>query len=73
MITYKRGKITRRFEKVSDRARNEGLDCLVYAFAALKSIDAINWDRRRDELSLQHRPTSRPSAVSQLAGYGQRG
>ena len=42
MITYKRGKITRRFEKVSDRARIEGLDCFVYSYAAMKAIDVIN-------------------------------
>lgn len=69
MIRYQRGKIVRRYEKVSDRARNEALDCLVYAFAALRSIDAINWDRRQEELS-QQVPigrAGRPSIASMLA------
>jgi phage terminase large subunit GpA-like protein len=73
-IRYRRGKIERRYEKVSDRARNEALDCLVYSFAAMRSIDAPNWDRRQEELS-QEAPVgrpARPSIVSQLAEYNTR-
>ncbi len=56
VVRYSRGQPTRRFERIQGRAA-EALDCVVYGFAA-KQLLNINWQQRRDELSLQAEPNA---------------
>ena len=48
VVRYVRGQPTRRFERIG-KARNETLDCLVYAFAARTPVK-VRFDRREAEL-----------------------
>jgi phage terminase large subunit GpA-like protein len=50
IIRYRKGRPVRRFERVSQRARAEALDALVYAFAARQAVHNLNLDRREAEL-----------------------
>ena len=50
IVRYRKGRPVRRFERVSQRARAEALDALVYAFGAKQALPNINWDRREAEL-----------------------
>lgn len=49
VVRYHRGHPVRRFERISERARSEALDALVYAFAARQGVH-IQFDRREAEL-----------------------
>lgn len=68
VIRYKRGMPTRRFERISDRARAEALDATVYGFAARRALGTINFDSR--ERALRDPTAKRPSPASRLAGAG---
>jgi phage terminase large subunit GpA-like protein len=50
IVRHRKGRPVRRFERVSQRARAEALDALVYAFAAKQALPNINWDRREAQL-----------------------
>jgi phage terminase large subunit GpA-like protein len=63
IVRYKRGRPVRRFERVSQRARAEALDALVYAFAARQAVNTT-FDRREAELRGN---VERKSIASQLA------
>jgi phage terminase large subunit GpA-like protein len=64
VVRYSRGQPTRRFERVSGRARAEALDCLVYAHAARQAV-SVPFDRREAELRNAEQP--RRSFASMLA------
>lgn len=50
VIRYSRGRPTRSFEPIPGKGRQEGLDCLVYAFAARQIVN-VDPERRRQELA----------------------
>jgi phage terminase large subunit GpA-like protein len=58
VVRYSRGQPKARFERVSERRRNEALDCLVYATAA-RSAFAVNWQRQED-LAKAKEPVRKP-------------
>jgi phage terminase large subunit GpA-like protein len=64
VVRYKRGMPERRFEMVSERARKETLDALVYATAARSQV-TVSFDRREAEVRAQEPP--RKSIASRLA------
>lgn len=64
VIRYKRGLPTRRFERVSGRAKAEALDCLCYAFACRSAV-TIHFDAR--EQTLRNVPVDRRAVIKQLA------
>lgn len=64
VIRYRRGQPSRRFERVSQRARAEALDCMVYAFSARQAV-SIGFDQREAELRQNAPPP--PSSVIKSA------
>ena len=61
VVRYSRGQPAHRFERVPGRAA-EGLDCLIYAFAA-RQLVTINWRQRADEMRLVAPAATRPRNV----------
>jgi phage terminase large subunit GpA-like protein len=69
---YKQGQATRSWVK-PDRARNEALDCRVYAYAALKILNPV-WsalvDRVTDEQKTEPAPVEEKAAVAEKPNDG---
>jgi phage terminase large subunit GpA-like protein len=65
VIRYVKGRPVRRFERKSERARAEALDCLCYAFAARSGI-TIPFEQRVESLRSTTKAAS-GSLISQLA------
>lgn len=60
-LTYRRGQPVRSFQRIPGR-RAEGLDCLVYAFAARQIVNP-SWADRRDELRHAERAQAKKATV----------
>jgi phage terminase large subunit GpA-like protein len=72
VLRYRMGRAVRRYEPVSTRARNEAIDCMVYAFAARSPVH-VSFDRREDELkgtALPPRPLYEQLAHSGMGKSG---
>lgn len=61
VLRYRRGQPVRSFERIPGR-RAEGLDCLVYAFAARQIVNP-DWPARRAELAQIAAPAARAAPV----------
>ncbi len=64
VIRYKRGIPTRRWERVSGRAKAEAWDCLIYATACRSAVQ-INLDAR--EAALSNAPRDKRSVAQRIA------
>ncbi len=62
VVRYHRGMPVRRFERKVG-AKAEGLDCLVYAWAARAVVQTIDLDRRENELRQVIAPTTTPVEI----------
>lgn len=62
VIKYKRGIPSRRFERISTRARAEALDCLCYGFSARQGVSIV-YDTREAELRSPVAATSPPAVI----------
>jgi phage terminase large subunit GpA-like protein len=76
VVRYVKGRPVRRFERKSDRARAEALDCLVYNFAARSGL-TIPLDQREDALRAIAAAAPAPSVfrsrfMTQGRGYPQK-